>query len=154
MSGRFFAEGVYNPFDPAVIRQLRSKNRRARRMAFLSRLNVRFKWKRPGISGLRLDLKPTHPDSLPNLYESQSTVYFGFLSIWTYLEWRNHNGRFGGLTIRTRQLWRRRPRATKLMTKAAPSPTWYMGVKEFHEGDCRGNKWLVPINRVLDLNRP
>lgn len=33
--------------------------------------------------------------------------------------------------------WKRHEEATK----------WMMGVDEFYSGDCKGNRWLIPINR-------
>jgi hypothetical protein len=39
------------------------------------------------------------------------------------------------------------------MTGPRPIGVWFMGKSEFEDGECKGNKWLVPINRELDLSR-
>lgn len=52
-----------------------------------------------------------------------------------------------------KQLFMAWSRPLALMTAPNHIGVWFMGKKEFAEGRCKGNKWLVPINRVLDLSR-
>ena len=35
----------------------------------------------------------------------------------------------------------------KLWKRTEEAAKWYMGVDEFYSGDCKGNRWLIPINR-------
>lgn len=66
---------------------------------------------------------------------------------WHYSIWIN------GAIITMKHRNRRRRSAAKIETGPRDIGVWYMGKKEFYEGECKGNKWSVPINRVLDLSR-
>ena len=52
----------------------------------------------------------------------------------------------------------RRRRGTVRIMKG-PDPVcmnaeWPIGKNKFETGQCKGNKWLVPINRTLRLDLP
>jgi hypothetical protein len=77
------------------------------------------------------------------MYES---VEYGY--IYTYRVWVK------GVVITKTTIGRFRPKSAKLMTSPNNIGVWIMGKEEFEKGDCKGNKWSVPVNRVLNLSHP
>ena len=69
----------------------------------------------------------------------------GWLPVYRRVVWMNGKSH--------KQLFVAWSKPAALMTKPNPVGTWFMGRKEFEQGECKGNKWLVPTNRELDLSR-
>jgi len=69
----------------------------------------------------------------------------GWLPVYRHCVWRE------GRVWKGYFIARSAPQA--LMTGPRPIGVWFMGKSEFENGECKGNKWLVPINRELDVSR-
>ena len=73
----------------------------------------------------------------------QKIVLFWFITVYRYSIWR-----MGKTTVKYRLLKYKNPEYLKKAIKTEI----YVGKKEFEE-KYKNNKYLVPINYVLDLNR-